>query len=175
MKIRLGLRFVPFPGPSSSGVWRAQSLRLITFPVSAAQFSGCIAGIPTLADDDSPEPQEVLVSKEVCLHFCLSWAAIAPFQPLWLWLPVTGGGWSTAGYFCSILCSVHSPGGVLCSSFSRGSYPTVWLHSWHSGPILKKHCSPPLPAQPPLASGRCRRLRWFSAVGVTVGLVICWF
>ena len=65
----LGLRFVPFPGPSSSGVWRAQSLRLITSPVPAAQFSGCIAGILSQADDDCPEPQEVLVSKEACLQF----------------------------------------------------------------------------------------------------------
>ena len=46
------------------------------------------------------------------------------------------------------------------------------------GPILKKHCCLRLlllPAQPPLASGRCRCLRCFSAGGVTVGLVICWF
>ena len=27
----LGLRFVPFPGPSSSGVWRARSLHLVAF------------------------------------------------------------------------------------------------------------------------------------------------
>ena len=39
-QIRLGLRFVPFPGPSSSGVWRARSLRLVAFSVSAAQFLG---------------------------------------------------------------------------------------------------------------------------------------
>ena len=31
-QIWLGLRFLPFPGLSSSGVWRARSLRLITFP-----------------------------------------------------------------------------------------------------------------------------------------------
>ena len=41
------------------------------------------------------------------------------------------------------------------------------LPSGHSGPCL--------PAQPPLASGRCRRLRCFSTGGVTVGLVICGF
>ena len=29
----------------------------------------------------------------------------------------------------------------------------LWLHLGHSGPILKKHCSLHLPAQPPLASG----------------------
>ena len=42
--IRLGLRFAPFPGPSSSGVWRARSLRLLAFPIPAAQCSGCTAG-----------------------------------------------------------------------------------------------------------------------------------
>ena len=52
---------------------------------------------------------------------------------------------------------------------------SLWLLSGHSSPILKKHCSPRLPAQPPLASGGCRCLRCFSAGGVTVGLVICWF
>ena len=69
MQIRLGLRFVAFPGPSSSGVWRVQPLQLITFPVSAAQFSGSIAGVPSQVADDCPEPPEVLVSKESCLHF----------------------------------------------------------------------------------------------------------
>ena len=49
---------------------------------------------------------------------------------------------------------------------------SLWLHSGHSGPILKKHC---LPAQPLLASDGCRRLRCFSAGGVTVGLLICGF
>ena len=35
--------------------------------------------------------------------------------------------------------------------------------------------APCLPAQPPLANGVCRRLRCFSAGGVTVGLAICEF
>ena len=35
--------------------------------------------------------------------------------------------------------------------------------------------TPRLPAQPPLASGVCRRLGCFSAGGVTVGLAICRF
>ena len=52
---------------------------------------------------------------------------------------------------------------------------SLWLHLGHSGLILKKHCSLCLLAQPPLASGGCRRLRCLSAGGVTVGLVICWF
>ena len=50
---------------------------------------------------------------------------------------------------------------------------SLWLYSGHSGLILKMHCSPCLSAQPLLASGGCRRLRCFSAGGVTVGLVIC--
>ena len=65
----LGLHFVPFPGPSSSGVWRAQVLQLIASPIPAAQFSGCTAGVLSQADDACPEPQEVLVSKEACLQF----------------------------------------------------------------------------------------------------------
>ena len=52
---------------------------------------------------------------------------------------------------------------------------SLWLHSGHSGPILKKYCSLRLPAQPPLASGRYRRLHCFSTGGVTVGLIICCF
>ena len=66
MQIRLCLPFVSFPGPSSSGVWRAQSLRLITFPVAAAQFSGCTTGSLSQADGDCPEPQEVLAKKPAC-------------------------------------------------------------------------------------------------------------
>ena len=38
-------------------------------PLSAAQFSGCTAGAPSQVDDDRPEPQEVLVSREACLQF----------------------------------------------------------------------------------------------------------
>ena len=65
-QIRLGLRFVPFPGPSSSGVWRARSLRLVAFSVSAAQLSGCTPGTPCEADGDCPAPPEVLAKKPAC-------------------------------------------------------------------------------------------------------------
>ena len=67
VQVWLGLCFVPFPGPSSSGVWRARSLQLMAFP--SAQFSGCTTGVPSQVDYDCPEPPEVLVSKEACLHF----------------------------------------------------------------------------------------------------------
>ena len=65
----LGLHFVPFPGPSSSGVRRARLLQLIASPIPAAQFSEYTAVVLSQADDDCPEPQEVLVSKEACLQF----------------------------------------------------------------------------------------------------------
>ena len=84
-----------------------------TYPLPAARLSRCTTGTPSQADVDRQESQEVLVSKEACLQFCrycLSGAAIAPFR---LWLPVTGGGRSAAGYLCSVLCSVRGPGGVL--------------------------------------------------------------
>ena len=84
-----------------------------TYRLPTARFSRCATGAPSQADVDRPDPQEVLVSKEACLQFyrqCLSGAAIVPFQ---LWLPITGEGWSAAGYLCSVLCSVRGPGGVL--------------------------------------------------------------
>ena len=57
---------MPFPGPSSSGVWRARSLRLVAFSASAAQFSGWTAGAPCEADGDCPAPLEVLAKKPAC-------------------------------------------------------------------------------------------------------------
>ena len=78
---RLGLRFVPFPGPSSSvkkdKTYTCLSMmRCLASPVAAtyrlpaARLSGCTTGTPSQADVDCPEPQEVLVSKEACLQFC---------------------------------------------------------------------------------------------------------
>ena len=43
-----------------------RSLRLVTFSVSAAQFSGCTAGTPCEADGDCPAPPEVLAKKPAC-------------------------------------------------------------------------------------------------------------
>ena len=65
-QIRLGLRFVPFPGPSISGVWQTRSLRLVAFPIAAAQFSGCTTGAPCEADGDCPAPPEVLAKNPAC-------------------------------------------------------------------------------------------------------------
>ena len=85
----------------------------VPYRLPAARLSRCATGAPSQADVDRPDPQEVLVSKEACLQFyryCLSGAVIVPFR---LGLPVTGGGWSAAGYLFSVLCSVCGPRGVL--------------------------------------------------------------
>ena len=183
----MGLRFVPSPGPSSSGVWRARSLRLVAFPVPAAQSSGCAAGAPSEADGDCPEPQEVLARKPACSLV----GNVSPGLRLPPSSPYGSGCLSLVGDGLQPAISV--PSFVLCAvlevSYIRAFHvvaipqsgmlaqvSSLWLHSGHSGLNLTKHCSPcllRLPAQPPLASGGCRHLRCFSAGGLTVGLVIC--
>ena len=188
-QIWLGLRFVPFPGPSSSGVWRAWSLRLVAFPASAAQFSGCTTGAPCLADGDCPGPQEVLAKKPAC--------SLVGKVSLGLQLPLS----SPYGSGClspegdGLQPAISVPSFVLCAvlavSYVRAFYmvaipqsgllaqvSSFWLRAGHSCLILTKHYSshlPHLPALPPLASGGCRHLHCFLAGGVTVGLIICWF
>ena len=68
----LGLHFLPFPGPRSSGdevFGEHGCCNLSPPPVPAAHCSRCTTGAPSQADVDHPEPQEVLVSKEACLRF----------------------------------------------------------------------------------------------------------
>ena len=161
-------------------------LRLIAFPIPAAQFSGCTAGSPSQADGDCPEPQEDLAKKPACSLV----GNVSPRLQLPPSTPYDSGCLSLERDGLQLAISV--PSFVLCEvlavsyvrAFHMVAIPqsgmlaqvsSLWLHSGHSGPILKKHCSPRLPAQPPLASGGFRRLLGFSAGGVTVGLVICWF
>ena len=171
----MGLRFVPFPGLSSSGVWRAWSLRLITFPISAAQFSGCTAGAPCEADGDCPEPPEVLAKKPACslvgkVSLGLRLPPSSPYSSGCL--SPTGDGLQPA---------ISSPSFVLCvvlalsyvRAFCAVAIPqsgllvqvsSFWLHAGRSCPILTKHCSlrlPRFPALPPLPSGGCRCLCCF--------------
>ena len=177
---------MPFPGPSSSGVWRAWLLRIVTFSVSAAQFSGWTAGAPCEADGDCPEPPEVLAKKPAC--------SLVGKVSLGLRLPPSSpygsGCLSLAGDGLQPAISV--PSSVLCTVLAE-SYVQVlrvvaipqsgllaqvslfWLCVGRSCPIRTKHCSPRLPAQPLLASGGCRHLRCFSTGGVTVGHAICGF
>ena len=65
---------MPFPGPSSSGdevfgEHGSCDLSPPPFLQLGFWFSGCTTGASSQADVDYPEPQEVLVSKEACLHF----------------------------------------------------------------------------------------------------------
>ena len=187
--MQLSLRFVPFPGPSSSGVWLARSLQLIAFPVPAAQFSGCTCGTPCEADGDCPEPPKVLAKKPAC--------SLVGKVSLGLRLPPS----SPYGSGClspegdGLQPAISVPSFVLCAvlvvsyvrAFRMVAIPQsgllaqvslFWLCAGRSCPILKKHCSPRLPhlpALPPLASGGCRHLCCFSAGGVTIGHVICGF
>lgn len=188
-QIQLGLRFVPFPGPSSSGVWRAQSPRLVTFSAAAAQLSGWTAGAPCEADGDCPAPPEVLAKEPACSLV----SEVSPGLQLPLSSPYGSGCLSPAGDGLQLAFSV--PSFVLCSvlavsyvrAFRVVAIPqsgllaqvrSFWLRVGRSCPILTKLCSPRLPrvpALPPLPNGGCWRLCCFSAGGVTVGLVICWF
>ena len=185
----MGLRFVPFPGPSSSGVWRVRLLQLVAFSVSAAQFSGCTTGAPCEADGDCPAPPEVSAKKPACSLV----GRVSPGLQLPLSSPYGSGCLSPAGD--GLQPAISIPSFVLCTvlavsyvrAFRVVAIPqsgllaqvrSFWLCMGRSCPILAKLCSPRLPrvpALPPLPNGGCRRLCCFSAGGVTVGFVISWF
>ena len=141
---------MPFPGPSSSGVWRAWSLRLGTFPISAAQFSGCTTGIPCEADGDCPEPPEVLGKKPACS--LVGKVSLGPGLRLPPSSPYSSGCLSPEGDGLQLAVSVLSF--VLCTvlavpyvrAFRVTAIPqsgllaqvsSLWLCSGCSGPILK--------------------------------------
>ena len=70
-----------------------RSLRLVAFPVSAAQLSGCTAGAPCEADDDCPAPLEVLAKKPA---YSLV-GKVSPGLRLPLYSPYSSGCLSPAG------------------------------------------------------------------------------
>ena len=185
----MGLRFVPFPGPSSSGVWRVRLLQLVAFSVSAAQFSGWTAGAPCEADGDCPAPPEVLAKKPACslvgrVSLGLQLPLSSPYGSGCL-SPAADGLQPAISVLSFVLCVVLGVSYVrafhvvaIPQSGLLAQVSSFWLCAGCSCPILTKHCSPRLrhlPALPPLVSGGCRRLCCFSAGGVTVGLIICWF
>ena len=163
--------------------------KLVAFRISAAQFSGWTAGAPCEADGDCPAPPEVLAKKPACSLV----GRVSPGLQLPLSSLYGSGCLSSAGDGLQLAISV--PFFVLCAvlavsyvrAFRVVAIPqsgllaqvrSFWLHVGRSCPILTNLCSPSLPrfpALPPLPSGGCRRLCCFSAGGVTVGLVICWF
>ena len=143
---------MPFPGPNSSGVWRARSLRFIAFPASAAQLSGWTAGAPCEADGDCPAPPEVLAKKPACSLV----GKVSPGLRLPLSSPYGSGCLSLVGDGLQPAISVLSF--VLCSvlevsyvrAFCAVAIPqsgflaqvrSFWLRLGRSCLILTKHCS----------------------------------
>ena len=152
-----------------------QSLRLIAFPVSAAQFSGCTAGTPCEADGDCPKPPEVLAKKPSCsfvgkISLGLQLPPSSPYGSGCL-SPAADGLQLAFSIPSFVLCSVLEVSYV--RAFCAVAIPqsgflaqvrSFWLRVGCSCLILTKHCSPHLPhlpALPPLSSGGCRHLRCF--------------
>ena len=137
-----------------------QLLRLIASSIPATWFFGCTTGTPSQADVDCPEPQEVLAKKPACSLV----GKVSPGLRLPPSSPYGSGCLSLVGddlqpaisipsfVLCVVLvvsyvrafCVVAIPQSGLLAQVSL-----LWLHWGHSGPILKKHCSPHLPAQAP--------------------------
>ena len=86
-----------------------QLLRLVTFSVFAAQFSGCTTGAPCEADGDCPAPPEVLAKKPACSLL----GRVSPGLQLPLSSPYGSGCLSLVGDGLQLAFSV--PSFVLCS------------------------------------------------------------
>ena len=158
-------------------------------PLLLSFLGGPLAPPPREADGDCPAPPEVLAKKPACSLV----REVSPGLQLPLSSPYGSGCLFPAGDGLQLASSV--PPFVLCAvlavsyvrAFRVVAIPqsgllaqvrSFWVRVGRSCPILTKHRSPRLPrvpALPPLPSGGCRHLCCFSAGGVTVGLVICWF
>ena len=130
--------------------------------------------------DDCPEPPEVLAKKPACI--------LVGNVSLGLRLPPSNpyGSGCLSPEGDGLQPAISVPSFVLCTvlvvsyvqAFRVVAIPqsgmlaqlsSLWLHSWHSSPILKKHCSPHLPrlpAQPPTCQWQMQAsvllLRWGS-------------
>ena len=125
-----------------------QSLRLIAFPVPAAQFSGCTAGAPSQEDGSCPEPQEDLAKKPACIlvgNASLG-LRLPPSSPYGSGcLSLEGDGLQPAISVPSfVLCPVLAVSYVrafhvvaIPQSGVLAQVSSLCLYSGHSGPILK--------------------------------------
>ena len=121
-------------------------LRLIAFPVPAAQFSECTAGAACQVDGDCPGPQEVLAKKPACSFI----GKVSPGLRLLPSSPSGSGCLSPEGDGLQLAISV--PSFVLCTvlavSYVRAfrviaipqsgmiaQVSLLWLHSGHSAPL----------------------------------------
>ena len=103
---------------------------LIAFPVSTAQYSGCIAGVPSEADGDCPEPPEVLAKKPACSLV----GKVSPGLRLPLSCPYSSGCLSPAGD--SLQPAISVPSFVLCAvlavSYVRAFHLVAFV--WYASP-----------------------------------------
>ena len=133
-----------------------------------------------VVDGDCSEPPEVLAKKPACslvgkVSLGLRSPSSRPFGSGCL--SPTGDGLQPAISVPSfVLCVVLEVSYVqafrvvaIPQSGLLAQVSSLWLCSGHSDPILKKHCCPSLPAQPPLASGGCRGLCRFSTGELLLG------
>ena len=158
-QICLGLRFVPFPGPSGSGVGRARSLRLTTFPCCSLFW--VYPGAPRHADGDCPEPPEVLVSKEAACSLVGKFSPglrLSPFSPYGSGcLSPAGDGLQPAiSVLPFVLCTVLAVSHVrafrvvaIPQSGLLAQVSSLWLRTGHPCPNYKAlQPMPPVPACP---------------------------
>ena len=139
--------------------------------------------------DDCPEPPEVLAKKPACIlvgNVSLG-LRLLPSNPYGSGcLSPEGDGLQPAISVPSfVLCAVLAVSYVrafrvvaIPQSGLLAQVGSLWLRVGRSARILQSTAArtsrASLPS-PQLASGGCRHLCCFSAGGVTVGLVICWF
>ena len=134
-------------------------------PFPAAQLSGCTPGALVRQMVTVQNPKKSWLAK---MPACSLVGNVSPGLRLPPSSPYGSGCLSPAGDGLQPAISIPSfvLGMVLVVSYVRAFHAVaipqsgmpaqvswLWLHSGHSGPILKKHCSLHLPAQPPLASG----------------------
>ena len=125
-----------------------QSLQLVAFSASVAQFSGWTAGAPCEADGDCPAPSEVLAKKPVCSLV----GKVSPGLQLPLFSPYGSGCLSPAGD--GLQPAISAPSFVLCAvlvvSYVRAFHlvaipqcgllaqvSSLWLHAGCSAQILQ--------------------------------------
>ena len=147
----MGLRFVPFPDPRSSGDQvfgehsRCDLLPPLSLPLGflGVQMAHLLRRMLTVQNPKKKAFRVVVILQSGLL--------------------------SQASLFRS-----DCPRGIQVCYPKQPYFPQIALGAFRPGPYSKQ-CSPHLPAQPLFASGECRHLHCFSAGGVTVGHVICGF
>ena len=116
-------------------------------------FGDRTTGAPCEADGDSPAPPEVLAKKPACslvgkVSLGLQLPLSSPYGSGCL-SPVGDGLQPAISVLSFVLCVVLAVSYVrafhvvaIPQSGMLAQVGSLWLHLWHFGPILKKHCGP---------------------------------